>query len=147
MKRAGFSLIELMIVITIIGVIVAIAMPNLFESRKAANEASAVSTLRAISSAQELYNSRYGTYGTLTQMDVANMVDAVIAKAITADSAKSGYYYSMWTSDDVWCCKAQPSANATGSRSFRITQDGVIYFTIGMTIGDNDGHPLGTTGG
>jgi prepilin-type N-terminal cleavage/methylation domain-containing protein len=146
MKRGGFSLIELMIVVAIIGVIVAIAMPNLLESKKAANESSAVSSLRTIGSAQELYNSRYSSYGTLAQLEAVDMIDSVIGNATVAVSAKSGYYYTMWVVNNRWCCRAQPSSDGMGSRAFRITQDGVLYHKDGMTIGDNDGTPIGTIG-
>jgi prepilin-type N-terminal cleavage/methylation domain-containing protein len=60
-KQAGFSLIELLIVVSIILVIAAIAIPNLLRSRMAANEASAVASLRSINTSQVVYQSTYGT--------------------------------------------------------------------------------------
>jgi len=126
----GFTLIELMIVVAIIAIIAAIAIPNLLESKKAANEAAAISALRTVSSAQELYNTRYARYGSLTQLDAANMIDSVLAGATQASSAKSGYYFNMRTGTGVWCCGARAATwGTTGERSFRISQEGVIYFS------------------
>ena len=62
-KQKGFSLIELLIVIAIILIIAAIAIPNLLRSRMAANEASAVSSVRSINTAQIAYNATFPTNG------------------------------------------------------------------------------------
>lgn len=59
-KQAGFSLIELLIVVAVILVIAAIAIPNLLRSRMAANEASAVASVRSINTSQVVYQSTYG---------------------------------------------------------------------------------------
>ena len=142
----GFTLIELMIVVAIIAIIAAIAIPNLLESKKAANEAGAISTLRTLSSAQELYNTRFAQYGEMTQLALANMIDAVLAGSTTTDSPKSGYFYTMGVDTSgagSWCCESEPVANTTGTRSFFIDQTGVIRWCSGTTYASGSSSPLG----
>jgi prepilin-type N-terminal cleavage/methylation domain-containing protein len=130
-QHQGFTLIELMIVIAIIAIIVAIAMPNLLESKKSANEASAISALRTISSSQELYRARYSAYGSFDNLHNHNLIDVVLRDADSAGaaSAKAGYLYTLSTNGiDWWCCVAYPlSWGNGGDRKFRITGDGVLY--------------------
>src|SRR6266571_1364412 len=103
-KQKGFSLIELLIVVAIILIIAAIAIPNLLRSRMAANEASAVGSIRTINTAEVTYSSAYTDTGfttTLTQLSgtattCAGATGATSANACLIDSVlgsgtKSGY--------------------------------------------------------
>src|SRR3954466_6732788 len=109
-KQKGFSLIELLIVVAIILIIAAIAIPNLLRARIAANESSAVSAVRTINTAEVSYQSAYPTVGYTTILAplgpgaatcpaggptqaAACLIDFVLASATTAGTAKSGYYY------------------------------------------------------
>src|SRR3974377_2117284 len=100
-KKKGFSLIELLIVVAIILIIAAIAIPNLLRSRIAANEASAVGSLRTLNTAQITYNTTYPTAGfacTLAAMGPpasGSTVSSNNARLIAQDFAsgqKSGYH-------------------------------------------------------
>src|SRR5450755_2342891 len=96
-KQKGFSLIELLIVVAIILIIAAIAIPNLLRSRMAANEASAVGSVRTLNTAQVTYATTYGTgFTTLAQLGGAGPCVAAAGTACLIDpvltaGTKSGY--------------------------------------------------------
>ena len=139
-KAKGFSLIELLIVIAIILIIAAIAIPNLLRARITANEASAVASLRTISTAETTYASTYPSIGytcTLTDLGPPSgsigATGAGILDSVLAQGRKAGYTFALQD------CAGTPQANytstaapdnigGTGTRAFCSATPGVINY-------------------
>src|SRR5574337_411873 len=139
-NNKGFSLIELLIVVAIILIIAAIAIPNLLRSRMQANEASAVGSIRSINTACVSYSTTYGTGfpAALTNLQPANPATAAAADLIDnvlAAGTKSGYTFTYVAGAAVggviptYTINGDPQTRGTtGQRSFFSDQSGVIRF-------------------
>jgi len=122
-KQKGFSLIELLIVVAIILIIAAIAIPNLLRSRIAANEASAASSVRTVVSMETQYKINTGGYGTLVQLNTAQLIDGALAAGY-----KSGYDFADGAiATDAFQVTAVPhSALNSGVRAFCADQNSIV---------------------
>jgi type IV pilus assembly protein PilA len=140
-KQKGFSLIELLIVVAIILIIAAIAIPNLMRARIAANESSAASQLRTLNTAEVSYVTQYPAqgYGDLGQLGGAIPCTPAVASACLIDDSlatdyagngKSGYHFSVTLSGNqnaMYTATAYPiSIGSTGVNSFCAVEDGVV---------------------
>ncbi len=136
MKRNhGFTLIELMIVVAIIAIIAAIAIPSLLNARKAGNEASAISSLRTLTTVSEQYRTRFQTYpADLAALSAENYIDQVLASG-----SKSGYTFDYTGGTNTWNCNGDPITPATtGDRYFFCDNSGVIRFDAGAPADSGD---------
>jgi type IV pilus assembly protein PilA len=148
-REKGFSLIELLIVVAIILIIAAIAIPNLLRSRMAANEASAVGSLRTINTACVTYSTTYGVgfpsnlinlSGPLNGSTSADLIDSVLASG-----SKSGYQFTYTAGGaaggvvPTYTLNADPiTVGQTGQRYFFTDQSGVIRFNISKAASVSD---------
>lgn len=139
-NQKGFSLVELLVVVIIIAIVAAIAIPNLLASRRAANEASAISTLRTIHSAEAVYQA---TTGNSTDYAPGSGLTGLVDTVLANDTfKKSGYDFAVGIGGTAatYCGTAKATdQDTTGIRSFAVGVDGVINFAADGSAACADG--------
>ena len=152
-KQKGFSLIELLIVVAIILIIAAIAIPNLLRSRMAANEASAVGSIRTINTSQVTYASTYPNVGFATTLaalggtgTAASSTNALLLDSVLTAGTMSGYTFVLGgttgTPVVTYTVTGTPvTVDQTGTRRFFSDQSGVIRYNAAGAA-DVNSNPL-----
>jgi type IV pilus assembly protein PilA len=152
-NQKGFSLIELLIVVAIILIIAAIAIPNLLRAKIAANESSAAASVRTIVTANIEYSTSYPANGYATNLatlgpgastgcTTPSSTNACIVDWVLAQGTKSGYSITSTGQSAVngaftqFTASATPSTvNSTGVKGFCAVEDGVVRYITPATTG------------
>ncbi|MBN1417661.1 MAG: prepilin-type N-terminal cleavage/methylation domain-containing protein [Planctomycetes bacterium] len=131
----GFTLVELMVVVAVIAIVVAVAIPNFVHSKIAANESSAISSLRTISSVIEQYRVRFQRYPvSLGQLSSTGYIDDRLGAG-----QKSGYAFQFSSTVYTYAVQADPlTSGTTGDRHFYIDDSGVLRWASAAPAGAAD---------
>jgi type II secretory pathway pseudopilin PulG len=118
-----------MVVVVLLAVIMALALPALFQARKSANEGAAIVALRVLANAQIRYRLRYGGYGTFAELEASGALDSS-----WSDGTRGGYDFTATLPGDrlFWSATADPSEEgATADRHFYTDESGAIHVRVG----------------
>ena len=149
-KQKGFSLIELLIVVAIILIIAAIAIPNLMRARIAANESAGASTVRTLNTAEVTYSTTYAANGYASSLTILgpNGVDCTVPANVTATSAclidgvlgtapfpKGAFLYNISSSTVAlpvpdYLITAQSLGTAMAKKDYCANTDAVVRFKV-----------------
>lgn len=131
-KAKGLPLFELLVVVSIIGIIAALAIPRLLESQKAAKEASAIASLRTITTAQFAYwsNGRTAFAATLRDLEAEGHINPGLGSG-----EKDGYSFDLEGGRSTFSARANPISVLAGSRHFFTDESGIIRVDEGCEAG------------
>ena len=151
-NQKGFSLIELLIVVAVILVIATIAIPNFMRSKVAANQASAVGSLRSLNTACVAYSISYGQFpaaltnlGPIASSGNASSTSADLIDSVLASGSKSGYtfVYTAGSSNQSYSITATPATSSSGQNMYYTDQSSVIRVDTSGASASSASTPIG----
>lgn len=136
--KNGFNIVDLALLAGIAVIVAAVSLPNLVQSRKRGNEATAIGALKTIATSEAIFregdkeNDGDLDYGMLSELDATKVIDHVLGSG-----TKQGYFfeaaYSVTTSEFLWFATANPAEfGITGDRLMETNQAGVLFFTTSL---------------
>ena len=135
--KKGFTLVEIMIVVAIIALLAAIAIPNLLRARHNANETAAIASLRTISTACESFRAAQSPTAYPTALTALSGATPPYIDSTLGGGTKQGYAFTYTGGTNTFGCTANPTATGvTGTRVFFVNEQGVIRLT------DSSGTPI-----
>jgi prepilin-type N-terminal cleavage/methylation domain-containing protein len=161
-KHAGFSLVEALMVVMVILIIAAIAIPSLVHGKMKANEASAVASVKNVQMAETLYSNTYpdigfsgslpnlGTHGSSCEKPTRTNACIIMDEALTS-GLKSGYMFDLVNDGKTpalsYTVNATPESNASGRCAVSGSETGELHFTVTTSSGGSGGRSVGSGGG
>ncbi len=139
-SRKGFTIVELMVAVGIVMVLALLVIPNVWRARVNSNESAAVSNLRSLNGALQLYYINNNTFPRILNTLIAPNSDPAYIETELASGTKTGYTFSYVRTDaSHFYINANPqSAGRTGNRYFYIDETGVVRSSQEGEAGEDD---------